>query len=318
MTRSETGRGGAVLVTGGSGFLGRHVVSKLRQLGYARVHAPRASEYDLTKQPDARRLMHDVRPETVIHLAARVGGIGANQRHPGRFIYENLLMGAHVLEESRLAGVRKVLSVGTVCSYPKYAPTPFKEESIWDGYPEETNAPYGIAKRVLLEQSRAYRSEYDFKASVVFPANLYGPGDNLDPETSHVVPAIISKLLYAVREGLTEVTLWGDGTPTRDLLYVEDAAAGIVAAAERYEDIEPMNLGTGVETGVSEVAGLIAQLCGYRGKIVYDGTKPNGQPRRVLDTAKAARVINWRAETSLRDGLARTIEWVDANLAARR
>lgn len=302
--------GRRVLVTGGGGFLGKHVVARLRLLGYGSVSAPRSSEYDLTKQADAERLMRDARPDLVIHLAARVGGIGANSRHPGRFIYENLLIGAHVLEESRRAGASKVLSVGTVCSYPKHAPTPFKEDSIWDGYPEETNAPYGIAKRALLEQSRAYRAEYGTRAPVVFLANLYGPGDSLDPEASHVVPAIILKMLTAARGGLAKVTLWGDGTPTRDFLYVEDAAAGVVAAAEAYDGPEPMNLGTGVETSISEVAAAAAELCGYGGEIVYDGAKPNGQPRRVLDTTRAAQAIGWRSETRLADGLAKTVEWV--------
>ena len=290
-----------VLVTGGAGFLGRHVVERLA--GH-NVSVPRSAEYDLTRREDVERLFWHTQPEVVYHLAAEVGGIGANQANPGRYWYANLMMGAHVLEAARLNGVRKVVVVGTVCAYPKHTPTPFRETSLWDGYPEETNAPYGVAKKAVLIGAQAYREQYGLNAIYLLPANLYGPGDNFDLDTSHVIPALIRKMLEA--DG--EVVLWGDGTPTRESLYVEDAARGIVAAGQSYDGAEPVNLGTGVEVSIRELAETVADVCDFNGEIVWDGSMPNGQPRRCLDTSRAER-FGFRADTSLRDGLARTVAW---------
>jgi GDP-L-fucose synthase len=298
-----------VVVTGGAGFLGSFVVEELLRRGYKDVVVPRSADYDLVDRDAVRRLYRDARPELVIHLAARVGGIGANQRHPGRFFYDNLMMGVQLLEEGRRAGVRKILATGTICSYPKHAPVPFREEDLWNGYPEETNAPYGLAKKMLLVQAQAYRQEYGFNAAVVFPVNLYGPRDNFDLLTSHVIPALIRKIEEAQRRGADEVVIWGDGTPTREFLYVEDAAEAVVLAAERYDSSEPMNLGCGREIAIAELARLIAELLGYRGRFVFDTSRPNGQPRRGLDVSRAERHLGWRARTSLEEGLRRTIAW---------
>jgi GDP-L-fucose synthase len=292
------------LVTGGGGFLGSHLVERLEQDGHD-VVVPRSREFDLTHEHDTVRLFADARPEVVFHLAAEVGGIGANRDNPGRYWYANLMMGAHVLEESRRQGVRKLVLVGTVCSYPKLTPTPFREDELWNGYPEETNAPYGVAKKAVLVGAQSYREQYGLDAIYLLPANLYGPRDNFDLQTSHVIPALIRKMLTST----DEITLWGDGSPTREFLYVDDCVEGLVLAAERYDGAEPVNLGTGVETSIRELAELLAELTGFAGEIVWDESMPNGQPRRQLDASRAAERFGFRARTSLRDGLERTIAW---------
>ncbi len=298
-----------VVVTGGAGFLGSVVVEGLRARGCREIVVPRSQEYDLVDGEAVRRLLRDARPDLVIHLAARVGGIGANRDNPGRFFYENLMMGTQLLHESWRAGVAKVVAAGTICAYPKFAPIPFREDEIWNGYPEETNAPYGLAKKMMLVQSQAYRQQYGFNSAVVFPVNLYGPRDNFDLHTSHVIPAMIHKVEQAMREGCGEVVLWGDGSPTREFLYVEDAAEGILATCEKYDDSAPLNLGSGKEIRISELAGLIGKLMGYQGRFSYDTSKPNGQPRRALDVSRAKEKLGWTARTSFEDGLRRTISW---------
>jgi GDP-L-fucose synthase len=298
-----------VLVTGGAGFLGSFVVEGLRARGCREIVVPRSQEYDLVDVEAVRRLLRDARPDLVIHLAARVGGIGANRDNPGRFFYENLMMGTQLLHESWRAGVAKVVAAGTICAYPKFAPIPFREDEIWNGYPEETNAPYGLAKKMMLVQSQAYRQQYGFNSAVVFPVNLYGPRDNFDLHTSHVIPAMIHKVEQAMREGRGEVVLWGDGSPTREFLYVEDAAEGILATCEKYDDSAPLNLGSGKEIRIAELAGLIGKLMGYQGRFSYDTSKPNGQPRRALDVSRAKEKLGWTARTSFEDGLRRTISW---------
>jgi GDP-L-fucose synthase len=301
----------SVLVTGGGGFLGSHLVDRLRGDGLDPFVARRA-DYDLTVAADAERLFADARPELVIHLAAEVGGIGANQANPGRYWYANLLMGTHVLEQSRLHGVRKLVLLGTICSYPKHAPIPFREDDLWKGYPEETNAPYGVAKKALLVGAQGYRAQYGLDSIYLLPVNLYGPRDEFDLERSHVIPALIRKMLHARATG-DEVVLWGDGSPTREFLYVEDCAEAIWLAAQSYDGPEPVNLGTGEEISIRELAGLVAEATGYDGDIVWDTTKPNGQPRRKLDTSRAEELFGFRARTRLRDGLARTVEWYRAS-----
>jgi GDP-L-fucose synthase len=293
-----------VLVTGGGGFLGSHVVERLRARGDEAFVARRA-EYDLTHWEDAARLFDEAQPELVFHLAAEVGGIGANRANPGRYWYANLLMGAHMLELARLHGIGKVVVAGTVCAYPKFTPVPFREEELWNGYPEETNAPYGVAKKSVLVGAQAYREQYGLDAVFLLPANLYGPRDNFDLETSHVIPALIRKML----ESHDEVVLWGDGTPTREFLYVDDAAEAFVLAAERYDGAEPVNLGTGADISIRELAETVAELTGFEGELVWDRSMPNGQPRRALDASKAERLFGFRARTALRDGLAQTIAW---------
>ncbi|HEY3226428.1 MAG TPA: GDP-L-fucose synthase [Planctomycetota bacterium] len=300
--------GRRTLVTGGAGFLGRHLVGRLRARG-AEVVVPRRAEYDLVDRAAARRLIADSKPQLVIHAAAVVGGIGANRRHPGQFFFENLMMGVQLLEESRLAGVPKVVSLGTICSYPKFTPVPFREEELWNGYPEETNAPYGLAKKMLLVQSQAYRAEYGMNAIFVMPVNLYGPHDNFDLETSHVIPALIRKCV----EGGEEIELWGTGSPTREFLYVEDCAEGILLAAEKYDGPEPVNLGSGREIAIRDLAAKIAELTGFRGRLRWNADKPDGQPRRALDTSRARRLFGFEAKTSLEDGLRATIAWYRAN-----
>ena len=305
--------GRRVLVTGGAGFLGSFLVDRLRGRG-AHVTVPRSADYDLVNREDSRRLLADARPELVVHLAARVGGIGANRANPGRFFFDNLMMGVQLLEECRLAGVPKVVAVGTICAYPKFAPVPFKEDDLWEGYPEETNAAYGMAKKMLLVQSQAYREQYGFNSVVVFPVNLYGPGDNFDLETSHVIPAMIHKCVAARDDGHREVVLWGDGTPTREFLYVDDCALGIVLAAERYDSSEPVNLGSGVEISIRDVAELVGEICGYKGQFTWDTTKPNGQPRRRLDVSRARERFGFVAQTSLEEGIRRTVSWYEKNM----
>lgn len=296
------------LVTGGAGFLGSRVVEKLRRRGWNNITVPRSRDYDLVRYENSERLLKDSRPQIVIHLAGRVGGIGANRVNPGKFFYDNLMMGVQLMEVSRLAGVRKFVVIGTICAYPKFTPVPFQEDHLWDGYPEETNAPYGLAKKMLLVQAQAYREQYGFNAIYLLPVNLYGPGDNFDPETSHVIPAIIRKCVEAVRQGQKEIVLWGTGNPTREFLYVDDAAEGIVRAAEAYEGREPVNLGSGKEIRIKDLAALIARLTGFQGEIVWDTGKPDGQPRRALDTSRAEREFGFRAGTSFEEGLKKTID----------
>jgi len=301
--------GKRILVSGGAGFLGRHVVRLLRERGCREITVPRRSQYDLTREAAVERVYRDARPEVVIHLAAAVGGIGVNARNPGRFLYENLIMGSMMMEYGRRTGVEKFVGIGTICAYPKFAPVPFRENDLWGGYPEETNAAYGLAKKMLLVQAQAYRQQYGFNAIHLLPVNLYGPEDNFDPDASHVIPAIIRKCLEAVKSGAPEIVCWGDGTPTREFLYVEDCAEAIVLATERYDGAEPVNIGAGFEISVKELVGLIAELTGFQGRVVWDTSKPNGQPRRSLDTSRALEAFGFRARTPFREGLERTIAW---------
>ncbi len=301
--------GARVVVTGGSGFLGRRVVAALERRACARVFVPRSAQYDLRDKDAVVRLYRDERPDVVIHLAARVGGIGANRAHPGSFFYDNLMMGIETLEQARRAGVRKFVGIGTICAYPKHTPVPFREDDLWNGYPEETNAPYGLAKKMLLVQSQAYRAEYGMNAIHLLPVNLYGPGDNFDLETSHVIPAMVRKMEEARRAGRDEVVLWGDGSPTREFLFVDDAAEGVVLATERYDGAEPVNLGSGVEIAIRDLAPVVAAAVGFTGRITWDASKPNGQPRRGLDTSRAERAFGFRALTPFAEGLAATVAW---------
>jgi GDP-L-fucose synthase len=298
-----------ILVTGGQGFLGQHVVRALRDRGCRSVSAPSHAACDLTRESDVRAVLRDTEAEVVIHLAAVVGGIGANQAEPGRFFYENLHMGTMLMEHARRTGVRKFVGIGTICSYPKFTPVPFSEEQLWNGYPEETNAAYGMAKKMLLVQGQAYRQQYGFNAIHLLPVNLYGPGDNFDPASSHVIPAIVRKCLEAKASSAPEMVCWGDGTATREFLYVEDCAEAIVLAAECYDGAEPVNIGSGFEISIRDVTMLVADLCEFKGRIAWDRSKPNGQPRRCLDTSRAAALFGFRATTKLREGLSRTIEW---------
>ncbi len=297
-----------VAVTGGAGFLGRHVVDALRA-GGADTFVPRRKDYDLVESGSARRLLADARPDVVVHLAARVGGIGANREHPGSFFYDNLMMGVRLVEECRLQGIAKVVTVGTICSYPRLTPVPFREEDLWNGYPEETNAPYGLAKKMLLVQGQAYRQEFGMNVIHLLPVNLYGPGDNFDPASSHVIPALIKKVQDAQDTGEREIEVWGTGRASREFLYVEDAARGIVMAAESYDGAEPVNLGAGFEVAIRDLVTLIARLMGYDGVVRWDPGKPDGQPRRCLDTSRAEHLFGFRATTVFEEGLRRTIQW---------
>jgi len=301
-----------IVVTGGTGFLGRHLMRALAARGYGGAVAVGTRDYDLTHEREVARLGDERRPDAIIHLAAVVGGIGANRKHPGTFFYSNLMMGAQLMERARTGGVRRFLGVGTICSYPKHTPVPFREAELWNGYPEETNAPYGLAKKMLLVQSQAYRQEFGFDAVNVMLVNLYGPGDNFDPESSHVIPALIRKCVEAVDRDAPEIEVWGSGNATREFLYVEDAAAGLVRAFERLEDSEPVNLGAGREISIRDLATTIAAQTGYRGKLAWNPSQPDGQPRRSLDTSRAEHQLDWRAETPFEDGLRRTIEWYRA------
>jgi GDP-L-fucose synthase len=298
-----------VVVTGGAGFLGSAVVSRLRAHGCGQVVVPRKSEFDLRHESAITRLIETARPDVIIHLAAVVGGIGANRENPGRFFYENLVMGVQLMEQARLAGVRKFVSIGTICSYPKFTPIPFHEDDLWNGYPEETNAPYGLAKKMLLVQGQAYRQQYGFDAVHLLPVNLYGPGDNFDPGSSHVIPALIKKCIDAQEAGDPSITVWGTGNATREFLYVDDAAEGIVLAAERYDGADPVNLGAGFEISIRDLTQLIVKLTGFAGTLRWDTSKPDGQPRRCLDTSRAERDFGFKAKTDFETGLRKTIEW---------
>jgi GDP-L-fucose synthase len=301
-----------VLVTGGAGFLGGFVVEALRRRGVQDIVIPRSRDYDLVERAACARLLADSRPDLVFHLAARVGGIGANRDNPGLFLFDNAMMGLQLLEEIRLAGIAKTVITGTICAYPKFAPVPFREDDLWNGYPEETNAPYGIAKRLLLAQSQAYREQYAMNSIVLFPVNLYGPRDNFDLRTSHVIPAMIRKCIAARDAGQRDVTLWGDGSPTREFIYVEDAAEALVLAAERYDSSDPVNIGSGQEISIRDLATAIAAATGFTGRFVWDTAQPNGQPRRKLDVSRARERFGFVARTALADGIERTVAWYAA------
>lgn len=298
-----------VVLTGGAGFLGSFVAEQLRERGCRDLRIPRSRQYDLRDRDAVIRLYEEARPHIVIHLAAVVGGIGANRANPGRFFYDNAIMGLQMMEYARQFDVDKFIAVGTVCAYPKFTPIPFKEEELWNGYPEETNAPYGLAKKMMLVQAQAYRAQYGFNAIYLLPVNLYGPGDNFDLETSHVIPALIRKCIEAKENGLRQIVLWGDGSPTREFLYVEDAATGILKAAEEYAGDQPVNLGTGEELSIRELAEIIATETGFTGDIVWDTTKPNGQPRRCLDVSRAKQLFGFEAAHRFRDGIRSTVAW---------
>lgn len=306
-----------ITITGGSGFLGSHLIERLHREGARETFAPSSREYDLRDPASVSKLFADANPEIVIHLAAVVGGIGANRQNPGRFFYDNLMMGAQLMETARLRGVEKFVAVGTVCAYPKFTPVPFREFDLWNGYPEETNAPYGLAKKMLLVQAQAYRQQYGFNAIYLLPVNLYGPRDSFDPERSHVIPALIKKCFDALDENAAEIVVWGTGTASREFLYVEDCARAIAHATERYDKPDPMNLGSGREIKIRDLVPMIADLVGYRGSIVWDETKPDGQLRRSLDVSRAEHEIGFRAEVDFADGLRRTIEWYRAERAGR-
>ena len=303
------------MVTGGAGFLGRAVVRRLEAGGASNVFVPRSAAYDLRPAGGIERVLADGRPDVVIHLAAVVGGIGANRENPGRFFYENAIMGIGLMEQARLAGVAKFVQVGTVCSYPKFTPVPFREDDLWNGYPEETNAPYGLAKKMLLVQGQAYRAQYGFNVIHLIPVNLYGPGDNFDPASSHVIPALIRKCVEAIDAGADHIDVWGTGAASREFLYVDDAAEGIVLGAERYDDADPVNLGVGREIAIRVLVGLIARLTGFAGEIRWDPTRPDGQPRRALDTSRARERFGFTAITGFEVGLRSTIEWYRAQAA---
>jgi len=303
-----------VVVTGGAGFLGSCVINNLQRKGCKNVSAPRSKDYDLVDNEAVKRLYRDTDPNVVIHLAAVVGGIGANRENPGSFFYDNLMMGVQMMEQGRRHGIEKFVAIGTICAYPKFTPVPFNEENLWNGYPEETNAPYGLAKKMLLVQAQAYRQQYGFNAVYLLPVNLYGPKDNFDPASSHVIPALIKKCVDAVRYGDKQIEVWGTGKATREFLYVEDAAEGIVLATEHYSQPEPVNLGAGFEISIRDLVTLIVDMTGFKGKVVWDETKPDGQPRRMLDTTRAEKYFGFKAKTSLGEGLKKTVAWYQEQL----
>ncbi|MBA3311885.1 MAG: GDP-L-fucose synthase [Planctomycetota bacterium] len=305
-----------VIVTGGAGFLGRHVCQTLARFEPADIFVPRSRDYDLRRRPDVERMLGDFEPDVIIHLAAVVGGIGANRRHPGRYFYDNAIMGIELMDAARLAGVSKFVTAGTICAYPKFASVPFKEDDLWSGYPEETNAPYGLAKKMLLVQAQAYRAEYGFNAVTLLPVNLYGPHDNFHPESSHVIPALIRKAIEARDSGSERLFAWGTGNASREFLFVRDAAEAVALAADRYDGSEPVNVGSGREIMVRDLAQLVCELCGYEGEIVWDATKPDGQPRRCLDVSRAKNAFGFEAQTSLEEGLAETIAWYERHRTA--
>jgi GDP-L-fucose synthase len=298
-----------VVVTGGAGFLGSYVVEKLRQRGVKNIFIPRSQNYDLVDAEDVRRMYDDAQPDLVIHLAAVVGGIGANRVNPGKYFYDNRMMGVQLMEEGRLRNLKKFVATGTICAYPKFTPVPFSEDELWNGYPEETNAPYGLAKKMMLVQSQAYRQQYDFNSIFLLPVNLYGPRDNFDPESSHVIPALIRKCVEAIERGDDHITCWGTGTATREFLHAEDCAEGLVMAAESYDKSEPVNLGAGFEISIKDLTEKIVRLTGFTGRIEWDATKPDGQPRRCLDTSRAEREFGFRARIGFDEGLRQTIDW---------
>jgi GDP-L-fucose synthase len=302
-----------ICVTGGAGFLGQHLVRNLQSKGARDIFIPRYPEYDLVKGEDIARMLEVSQPDIIIHLAAHVGGIGANMARPAEFFYDNLMMGVQLMHQAWQRGVEKVVALGTICAYPKFTPIPFKEERLWDGYPEETNAPYGLAKKMLLVQSQAYRQQYGFNSIFLLPVNLYGPGDNFDPASSHVIPALIRKCVEAKEQGADEIVAWGDGSPTREFIYVEDAAEGIALATQYYNRSDPVNIGSSFEISIKDLTELIARLTGFEGWVRWDTSKPNGQPRRKLDTTRAKEYFGFSAKTNFEDGLRKTIDWYLAN-----
>ncbi len=298
-----------ICVTGGAGFLGTHLIRNLRARGAQHIFIPKIEDYDLVKQADIQRMLDDSQPDVIIHLAAHVGGIGANMAKPAEFFYDNLMMGVQLMHESWKKGVEKFVAIGTICAYPKFTPIPFKEENLWEGYPEETNAPYGLAKKMLLVQSQSYRQQYGWNSIFLLPVNLYGPGDNFNPQSSHVIPALIRKCLEAKTRGDKEIIAWGDGSPTREFIYVADAAEGICLATERYNDSDPVNIGSSFEISIRDLTEKIARMTGFQGKITWDTSKPNGQPQRKLDTSRAEERFGFKARTDFDEGLKQTIEW---------
>ena len=306
-----------ILLTGGAGFLGRAVVERLRARGVNDIFIPRRRDYDLTHEADVERVYRDARPDVVIHLAAEVGGIGANQANPGRYFFANMAMALHLIERGRIAGIKKFVQAGTICAYPKFTPVPFHEDNLWNGYPEETNAPYGVAKKAAMVMLDGYRRQYGLASSYLLPVNLYGPWDNFDLSTSHVIPALIRKCVEAQESGADHMTCWGTGSASREFLYVEDAAEGLVRATETMDDPVPINLGTGMEITIRDLVTLVARLSGFTGEIRWDSSKPDGQPRRCLDTERAAKLLGWRAQVGFEDGMKRTIEWYRANRGHR-
>jgi GDP-L-fucose synthase len=302
-----------VCVTGGAGFLGQHLIKNLKTKGASKIFVPKIEDYDLVKLNAIQRMLNESQPDVIIHLAAHVGGIGANREHPAEFFYDNLMMGVQLMHEAWRFGVSKFVAIGTVCAYPKFTPVPFKEDDLWKGYPEETNAPYGLAKKMLLVQSQSYRDQYDFNSVFLLPVNLYGPGDNFNPASSHVIPALIRKCVEARDAGDDHIIVWGDGSPTREFIYVTDAAEGIALAAEKYNESLPVNLGSGFEISIKDLAEKIARMTGFEGKLVWDTSKPNGQPRRALDTSRAKEKFGFTATTDFEEGLAATIAWYEEN-----
>ncbi len=302
-----------ICITGGAGFLGSHLIENLKSKGCNNIFVPHIEDYDLTTEKDIIKMYQDAKPDIVIHLAAVVGGIGANREHPGSFYYKNLMMGTQLIEQARLYGLEKFVAIGTICAYPKFTPVPFKEEELWNGYPEETNAPYGIAKKCMLVQLQSYRDEYGSKGIFLLPVNLYGPKDNFDPNSSHVIPALIKKCVDAKEAGKDEIICWGTGTATREFLFVEDAAEGIALATEKYDGIEPVNLGAGFEISIKDLVELIVEKTGFQGNVVWDASQPDGQPRRCLDTQRAKEYFGFEAKTKFEEGIEKTIEWYVAN-----